>query len=142
MRSRRTLVGPEEKSMLGACLLRIEHHGDVYIGERPDTTKEPHAAAVGYHIVERPANSVIMKQQLQVASERVSMSSPMTGPAVEINYTRKDGPCYDKKTHYRIVFTEVGTPLHEITSWSLAFRVLAAVVGGERRYLSCAITMA
>lgn len=108
---------------LGEYFLSVVCHGDVYVDGRPDTTQV--VDAMYDFILDLPSSGDIR------ANEEIHRTRTKTG-------TVADGTLGDnskrikhsQKTHYRIVFREVGKPLRLVRTLSHVYKALADVTKG------------
>ena len=106
-------------------LLSMVCHGEVYIDDRPDYTK---AVALGYDDYQLVYQTDHQKQKhsREFASQKGTKSHTGT-----IHTETPGSPNFHRKVHYRIVFSEVGKPLHQETSLYAVFSALHDVCFGK-----------
>ena len=119
-------VKAQIKSALESALLHVECHGDVHIHNDLDRTRlfPDH---IGEYRIERDP---VAGKAKQTASKKVAtLSTPVLDETLFDSPIKL--PVFHRKTHYRIVFSDVGTPLHECSSLSQVFGALASSIKGE-----------
>ena len=115
----------ELRDYLTGHLLTVVCHGDVHIDARPDTSRVQKGQGVF---------QVEMSSDREQATRQRSWISMVTAGSYKDQ--EDDGEIeevvieYEEKTHYRIVFRELGTPLRDLTSFWDIFEALAQVCYG------------
>ena len=130
-RIRKAVKCPESKIILDESLLQVKEYGDVYVGGRMDTTRKPNKHAVACSLVLQPTEEAMLIKQEEIYVERTTVSTPRTGPVCRMIQVAGAKPRYHQKVHHRVVFLDVGIPLHEVTSLSVVFKSLHGIIGGE-----------
>lgn len=145
---RSEMATAKDKEDMDRLFLTVLAHGDVYIQERPDHTRDliTHGADVPIDCPDfiLPNQLKIRKSQTSKSRGRSRPAPPTMGtghhrsleeqmppPATQIRYLLK--------IHYRIVFREVCEPLHKMTSMRDVFNVLRQIVLGETIRVCCIV---
>ncbi|KAJ3552851.1 hypothetical protein NM688_g3934 [Phlebia brevispora] len=122
----RNVENEEHRVTLQEMLLTVECHGDVLIHDQHDTTRRaPDDASDERFLLEQPRPNA---QELKVKADQIRATN---GSAYRSPDRRpKAIPSYHKKTHYRIVFKEVGKTLQSEKSLVQVYDSLSQVAHG------------
>ena len=109
---------------LKQTLLTVVCHGEVYIRERPDYTREFPEDYDRYKLAH------LTDHQKQERSRAYASQMDIKAHTGTIHAEMPRMPEYHRKVHYRIVFREVGTPLRDVTSLHKTFWALWSASAG------------
>lgn len=124
--------GSQEADMFKNHLLTVECFGDVMIDGEPDSTDALHrrGAAISATYGRLELNLKSHRQSLK--SEQIPAVNAIPLPISDANTDAGAAAVdYLAKTHHRIVFKEVGTPIHAVDSLPVVFEALRNLVFGE-----------
>ncbi|KAJ3553717.1 hypothetical protein NM688_g3466 [Phlebia brevispora] len=121
--------GSKDRSVIENALLSVHCHGDVSINGQQDLTLRDDAEKYNtdhtLFEVEREKRSA-ERQHERTFEKRVRKSTPVGSTRTP----KEEVPQYHRKAHYRIVYGEVGTPLHSVDSLQNVYVGLGNVVRG------------
>ncbi|KAJ3555680.1 hypothetical protein NM688_g2447 [Phlebia brevispora] len=117
----------KERQMMEKGTLSVRCHGHVYINGRKDLTlREDKQKDDANHTLfemkqeKRTAGS----KRVKAYQNRIDKGSPVDTPPPPTERI----PQYNQKVHYRIVYAEVGTPLHCVKSANAAYKAICQVL--------------
>ncbi len=117
----------EDERVLTGALFTIESHGDVFIDKERDCTRTLSDTLEKSEFLLELPQPTDERNKAASLMVRVAIGSPEDAP----DKISDPAPEYHRKVHYRIVFNEVGIPLHEITSLRRVFSVLTDTSVGK-----------
>lgn len=122
----------KDRETLVRHLLTIMCYGDVYVNGAKDSTKQLRRGLVTTSDI----GSYALRQPTPLAPDG-TLSEDLRGVPVgtslypAIDDVRPQLVMYNDKTHHRIVFNEVGTPIETLTSLSSIVRMLLLTLRGK-----------
>lgn len=123
------------RKILKEFFLTVQAHGDVFIGDTPDTTIKEKVRALLRSKGTRFVLDVLDYDKIQQQMESESVPPAVTGTHHSAqdfrNKLRVQYVTYSQKSRYRIVFDEVCTPLYKLPVLKDVLRTLGGLCVGE-----------